>query len=380
MYLTRVYLNPYRRGCRHLVSSLQRLHAAVLASFPPGVLQTEGEGRVLWRLDRPNDNRRVSRSAGTDVSPGLCLYLSSQAAPDPAALVEQAGYETEGGVVVKKLDDFLAKLEENQVWGFRITVNPTYRRTEDDGRKRLLGHVTVAQQTQWLLDRAEANGFQIPMSAEVGGDLPVLENEAGERVDGRNLLVSLSPALGRGRRVVLVDLGMKIGIVRELVSRGCDVIVVPYNTTAEEVLRLEPDGVMLTNGPGDPEDAKESIEMIKGIIDKVTIFGICMGHQLVSLACGAKTYKLKFGHRGGNHPVKNILTGRVDITSQNHGYAVDIDSLKDTDLELTHIAINDRSCEGVRHKKYPVFTVQFHPEAAAGPHDTSYLFDEFMRS
>jgi len=191
---------------------------------------------------------------------------------------------------------------------------------------------------------------------------------------------SISPALGRGRRVVLVDLGMKIGIVRELVSRGCDVIVVPYNTTAEEVLRLEPDGVMLTNGPGDPEDAKESIETIKGIIDKVTIFGICMGHQLVSLACGAKTYKLKFGHRGGNHPVKNILTGRVDITSQNHGYAVDIDSLKDTDLELTHVAINDRSCEGVRHKKYPVFTVQFHPEAAAGPHDTSYLFDEFIKN
>ena len=125
---------------------------------------------------------------------------------------------------------------------------------------------------------------------------------------------------------------------------------------------------------------KESIEMIKGIINKVTIFGICMGHQLVSLACGAKTYKLKFGHRGGNHPVKNILTGRVDITSQNHGYAVDIDSLNDTDLELTHIAINDRSCEGVRHKKYPVFTVQFHPEAAAGPHDTSYLFDEFIKN
>jgi len=191
---------------------------------------------------------------------------------------------------------------------------------------------------------------------------------------------SISPAWGRGRRVVLVDLGMKIGIVRELVSRGCDVIVVPHNITTEEVLRLEPDGVMLTNGPGDPEDAKEAIEMIKGIIDKVTIFGICMGHQLVSLACGAKTYKLKFGHRGGNHPVKNILTGRVDITSQNHGYAVDIDSLKDTDLELTHVAINDRSCEGVRHKKYPVFTVQFHPEAAAGPHDTSYLFDEFIKN
>ena len=191
---------------------------------------------------------------------------------------------------------------------------------------------------------------------------------------------SISPALGRGRRVVLVDLGMKIGIVRELTTRGCDVIVVPHNIKAEELLRLEPDGVMLTNGPGDPEDAEESIEMIKGIIGKVPIFGICMGHQLISLACGAKTYKLKFGHRGANHPVKNLITGRVDITSQNHGYAVDIDSLKDTDLELTHIAINDRSCEGVRHKNYPVFSVQYHPEAAPGPHDSSYLFDEFIKN
>ena len=191
---------------------------------------------------------------------------------------------------------------------------------------------------------------------------------------------SISLALGRGRRVVLVDLGMKIGIVRELTTRGCDVIVVPHNIKAEELLRLEPDGVMLTNGPGDPEDAEESIEMIKGIIGKVPIFGICMGHQLISLACGAKTYKLKFGHRGANHPVKNLITGRVDITSQNHGYAVDIDSLKDTDLELTHIAINDRSCEGVRHKNYPVFSVQYHPEAAPGPHDSSYLFDEFIKN
>ena len=191
---------------------------------------------------------------------------------------------------------------------------------------------------------------------------------------------SISPALGRGRRVVLVDLGMKIGIVRELTTRGCDVIVVPHNIKAEELLRLEPDGVMLTNGPGDPEDAKESIEMIREIIGKVPIFGICMGHQLISLACGAKTYKLKFGHRGANHPVKNLITGRVDITSQNHGYAVDIDSLKNTDLELTHIAINDRSCEGVRHKNYPVFSVQYHPEAAPGPHDSSYLFDEFIKN
>ena len=189
---------------------------------------------------------------------------------------------------------------------------------------------------------------------------------------------SISPALGRGRRVVLVDLGMKIGIVRELVSRGCDVIVVPYNITADEVLRLEPDGVMLTNGPGDPEDAKESIEMIKGIIDKVTIFGICMGHQLVSLACGAKTYKLKFGHRGGNHPVKNILTGRVDITSQNHGYAVDPKSLDPNVAVPAFTNVNDGTNEGLKYVGKNIFTVQYHPEACPGPQDSAYLFDRFI--
>ena len=183
---------------------------------------------------------------------------------------------------------------------------------------------------------------------------------------------------GSGYRVVLVDLGMKSGILRELNERNCDIVVVPHNVTAAEIFRLNPDGIMLSNGPGDPVDVPETIEMLKEVIPKIPIFGICMGHQLISLASGAKTYKLKFGHRGANHPVKNLLTGKVDITSQNHGYSVDIESLKDTDLELTHIAINDRSCEGVRHKKYPVFTVQYHPEASPGPHDPNYLFDQFI--
>ena len=183
---------------------------------------------------------------------------------------------------------------------------------------------------------------------------------------------------GEKSRVVLVDLGMKSGILRELNKRLCDVIVVPHNISAEELLRLKPDGVMLSNGPGDPKDVPETIEMIKKIIPKVVIFGICMGHQLISLASGAKTYKLKFGHRGANNPVKNLLTNKIDITSQNHGYAVDIKSLENTDLELTHISVNDNTCEGVRHKKYPVFSVQYHPEASPGPHDANYLFDEFI--
>ena len=185
---------------------------------------------------------------------------------------------------------------------------------------------------------------------------------------------------GLGKRVVLIDLGMKSGIMRELNLRGCDIIVMPHDASAKEILRQKPDGIMLSNGPGDPVDVPETISTIKDLIGKVPIFGICMGHQLISLACGAKTYKLKFGHRGANQPVKNLLTGKVDITAQNHGYAVDIDSLKNTDLELTHIAVNDGTCEGVRHKKYSVFSVQYHPEASPGPHDPNYLFDQFIEN
>ena len=182
----------------------------------------------------------------------------------------------------------------------------------------------------------------------------------------------------RGHKVVLMDFGAKLGIVRELSRRGCDLIVVPWDTDAQTILSYHPDGVMLSNGPGDPEDVPQAIETIRQLMGKTVIFGICLGHQLISLACGAKTYKLKFGHRGANHPVVDLETGKVDITSQNHGFAVDIDSLADTKLELTHKALNDGSCEGVRHKELPVFSVQFHPEASAGPEDTAYLFDKFV--
>lgn len=186
------------------------------------------------------------------------------------------------------------------------------------------------------------------------------------------------PSPGRGYRVVLVDFGMKHGILRELNSRDCDVIVVPYNITAEEVLRLKPDGIMLSNGPGDPTDVPEAIEMIKGVLGKVPVFGICLGHQLFALACGASSSKMKFGHRGGNHPVKNLKTGAVDITSQNHGYTIDIDSIANTRLEVTHVALNDGTVEGLQHLDYPAFTVQYHPEASPGPEDSNHLFDDFI--
>ena len=183
---------------------------------------------------------------------------------------------------------------------------------------------------------------------------------------------------GRGLKVVLVDFGSKLGILRELTQRDCDVTVVSQDTTAEQIMLINPDGVMLSNGPGDPQDVKGAIEMIQKLLGKVPIFGICLGHQLIGLACGAKTFKLKFGHRGGNHPVLDLAKNKVAITSQNHGYAVDQESLKSTDLEETHIALNDRTNEGLKHKIHPCFSVQYHPEASPGPEDANYLFDEFI--
>ena len=180
------------------------------------------------------------------------------------------------------------------------------------------------------------------------------------------------------KHVVAIDCGMKKNIVRELAAHACDVTVVPWNTTAEKILSLKPDGIFISNGPGDPTDCKETIEAIKALIGKCPIFGICLGHQIISLAYGAKTYKLKFGHRGGNHPVKSLKTGKIEFTSQNHSYAVVDDSLKDTGLEVTHVNLLDNTIEGVECKKDKVFSVQYHPESAPGPQDSEYLFDIFM--
>ncbi|RIU88357.1 glutamine-hydrolyzing carbamoyl-phosphate synthase small subunit [Oceanobacillus picturae] len=183
---------------------------------------------------------------------------------------------------------------------------------------------------------------------------------------------------GHGHRIVLVDFGMKHGILRELTKRNCHVTVVPYNYSAENILRLKPDGIMLSNGPGNPQDVPKAIEIIGKVMPLVPIFGICLGHQLLALACGAKTEKMKFGHRGGNHPVKDLVKGKTFLTSQNHGYAVKMASLEHTDLVLTQVALNDKSVEGIRHKVFPAFSVQYHPESSPGPEDSNYLFDEFL--
>ena len=179
-------------------------------------------------------------------------------------------------------------------------------------------------------------------------------------------------------KVVAYDFGIKTNILRCLSQRGCDVVVVPAHTSAQDVLSLEPDGIFLSNGPGDPEPLDYIVREIKLMITQKPVFGICLGHQLLGLACGGKTFKLKFGHRGGNQPVLNEETGRVEITCQNHGFAVDPDSLDTGQIECTHFNLNDQTLEGLRHRYLPLFSVQYHPEASPGPRDSLYLFDDFI--
>ena len=178
--------------------------------------------------------------------------------------------------------------------------------------------------------------------------------------------------------VVAVDCGIKLNIIRCLNRFGCNVTIVPYDTTPEEIAFMNPDGIFLSNGPGDPEDVVPVIETVKALRGQYPIFGICLGHQIISLAYGARTYKLKFGHRGGNHPVKNLKTGKIEITSQNHSYAVDADSVGNTDLSITHMNLLDQTVEGVECLADRVFSVQYHPESAPGPQDSTYLFEQFI--
>lgn len=179
-------------------------------------------------------------------------------------------------------------------------------------------------------------------------------------------------------KVVVIDCGVKFNILRMLEECECQVIVVSAKTKAEQILNMKPDGILLSNGPGDPAGVPYVVKTVKKLLKKLPIFGICLGHQILGLALGGKTYKLKFGHHGGNHPVKDLKTGKAAITAQNHGFCVDINSLNNADIEVTHINLNDNTLEGMKHKKLPVFSVQFHPEASPGPHDAGYLFKRFM--
>ncbi len=214
----------------------------------------------------------------------------------------------------------------------------------------------------------------IPASADLAGESILRGLGQGEVID------NLHAAADMAQRplVAAIDCGMKRNIVRSFLARGVSVAVLPWNVTAEEIRALRPDGVFLSNGPGDPQDVPETVQTVREIMGDVPLFGICLGHQIIALAAGARTYKLKFGHRGGNHPVRELATGRIEITSQNHSYAVDRASLAGTGLEVTHVNLLDDTVEGLACPDRQVFSVQYHPESAPGPQDSGYLFDRFV--
>lgn len=256
--------------------------------------------------------------------------------------------------------------EEMEHWGIPgleiLDTRRLARSIRDHGSR--LGLLTSADtDTGEALDRIKA--YRIP-------------RDAVSRVSTKKIW--FSPAVGKTVcRVAAIDCGIKLGIVRALNLRGCDVTVYPYDTPAEEIERMNPDGLYLSNGPGDPEDVAPVIKLVQDMRGKLPIFGICLGHQMIALAYGAKTYKLKFGHRGGNHPVKELQTGKVLITSQNHSYAVLPESLEGTGLTVTHINLLDGTVEGLRCEADRIFTAQYHPESAPGPEDSGNQFDLFVR-
>ena len=275
------------------------------------------------------------------------------------------------GFVVREYNDFPSNfratktlgdvMDENDAAGIsNIDTRELARIIRDQG-SQLVMICDIDKPTEEAVKEIKARGF---------------EHNQLDRVSTKK--VWYSRTANPNYTVVAVDCGIKMNIVRKFNKFGCNVVVVPYTSTYEDIMKHQPDGLFISNGPGDPEDAKPVIDLVKQCKGKLPIFGICLGHQIIGLAYGAKTYKMKFGHRGANHPVKNLLNGKVEITSQNHSFAIDKNSLEGTGLELTHVNVIDGELEGVRDVKNHVISIQYHPESAAGPEDSEYLFKQFI--
>ena len=276
-------------------------------------------------------------------------------------------------------DDLDAFLKQHQIVGIQgVDTRALTKHIRDAGAQQGMISTTDLDEARLVRKAREAPGL-------VGRDL-VTEvcckesyewTEAGWRFEGNGSASELASEAGQAVKVVVFDFGVKKNILRSLVDAGCSVTVVPASTKASEVLAMEPDGVLLSNGPGDPEGVSYAVESVRSLIGRKPIFGICLGHQILALALEGSTYKLKFGHHGANQPVMDLGTRKVEITAQNHGFAVDLNSIG-SEMELTHINLNDRTVEGMRHKKFPILSIQYHPEASPGPHDSAYLFHRFV--
>ncbi len=265
----------------------------------------------------------------------------------------------------KSLGDYLA---ENGVMGI-----------EGVDTRELTLHIRQAGAMQAVLSTEDLDEQSLVRKARESAGLVGLDLVKEVTIDKKYVWSAAKLPAGKQLNVVVMDCGVKYNILRLLCSRGCRVTVVPASAGAQEIMELKPDGLMLSNGPGDPAAVDYVVNTTRALLEKIPVFGICLGHQMLGQALGGKTFKLKFGHHGGNHPVKDLRTGAVAITVQNHGFCVDIETLNKKDVELTHVNLNDNTLEGLRHKKLPVFSVQFHPEAAPGPRDASYLFDDFVK-
>lgn len=243
----------------------------------------------------------------------------------------------------------------------------------------VLYNVDTRAITKFIRSKGSAKGIILPANTPKEKALTLFHKPLDNNLVKKVSTEKIYEIKGDGPKVVVMDFGIKKSILKGLIDKGFHLIVVPYDTSIEEINKIKPDGLFLSNGPGDPMDLPQVIDRIKVLAKKYPTFGICLGHQLISIAFGCSTYKMKFGHRGSNHPVKDIKTGKVYITSQNHGYAVDFSYLENTDLEVSHISLNDNSIEGVRHKSLPIFSVQYHPEGNPGTNENYYLFQEFKK-
>jgi carbamoyl-phosphate synthase small subunit len=302
-----------------------------------------------------NDEDRESRR------PWVEGFVVKEASPTPSSWRGQ-----------RTLDDYM---KEHGIVGIQgIDTRALTRHLRDHGAQEGVISTEELDPTRLVAKAQASPGLigrdlvrEVTVSASHGWDEATWDRTRGYR----------EPPAARFK-VLAFDSGIKQNILRQLASVGCDVTVVPAGTPAPAVLEQKTDGVFLSNGPGDPEGVPYLIETVRGLLGKVPIFGICLGHQIIGLAAGGRTYKLKFGHHGANHPVKDLATGKVEITAQNHGFAVDPESVKRQGLEMSHVNLNDGTCEGLRHRALPVFSVQYHPEASPGPHDANYLFQRFL--